>query len=201
MFFGKDKRPAQQKQHKPTPVQLGLWLSLTIASFVLVSSLAVIAQQKSPFSPAQATPVPLQWTEQPQSLPLSAYTMINQERIEIEVADTPDQQAMGLMFRTSLRNDRGMLFPFAPPRPVSFWMKNCLIPLDMVFIRSERVIAIVANVPPCRQDPCPSYGPKASVDQVLELAAGRAKSLGLTVGSSITILPMPDLPSANPPKP
>jgi uncharacterized protein len=133
----------------------------------------------------------------PQSLPLSAYTVINQQRIELEVAQTPEQQEIGLMFRPSLAPNRGMLFPFSPPRPVAFWMKNCLISLDMVFIRNERVIAISANVPPCRKDPCPSYGPaaRASVDHVLELAGGRAAQLGLKVGDSITITPISSPPA------
>jgi uncharacterized protein len=128
-----------------------------------------------------------------QQLPLTAYTVINSSRIELEVAQTPAQQEIGLMFRTSIANNRGMLFPFNPARPVGFWMKNCLMALDMVFIRSERVIDIRANVPPCRQDPCPSYGPKAPVDHVLELGAGRAASLGLQIGDPITIRPLTSL--------
>lgn len=122
-----------------------------------------------------------------QSLPVSATATMAGTKIQLEVAQTPEQQAMGLMYRTSLADDRGMLFVFNPPRPVGFWMKNTLIPLDMVFLRKGVVMDISANVPPCTTDPCPTYGPGRPVDQVIELRAGRAKELGLKVGDRVTI--------------
>jgi len=93
-----------------------------------------------------------------------------------------------LMYRTSLPGDRGMLFSFEPPRPVQFWMQDTLIPLDMVFMRDGEVKAIVANAQPCTSNPCPTYGPRReAVNQVIELAGGRAAALGLAVGDRITI--------------
>ena len=122
-----------------------------------------------------------------QVLPISARARIGDRTIELEVAKTPEQQAMGLMYRTSLADDRGMLFEFNPPRRVNFWMKNCLISLDMIFVRDGVVMAIQASAPPCTADPCPTYGPDTPVDRVIELRGGRAAELGVKVGSRIEI--------------
>jgi len=126
-----------------------------------------------------------------QQLPIEARAIVGDKTILLEVAKTPEQQEIGLMFRTELPGDRGMLFPFGQTRMARFWMKNTLIPLDMVFLREGEVLAIVANVPPCRQDPCPSYGPSLWVDAVLELPAGRSAQLGLKVGDRLAIAPIP----------
>ena len=111
------------------------------------------------------------------------------ERIGLEVAKTPQQQAIGLMFRTELPDDRGMLFPIAPARNVRFWMRNVQIELDMIFLREGVVQAIIPNVPPCLSDTCPNYGPDVPVDGVIELKGGRAAQLGLKVGDRIPNLP------------
>lgn len=122
-----------------------------------------------------------------QVLPITAEAIISGETIDLEVAKTAQEQALGLMYRTSLADDRGMLFPFNPPRPLRFWMKNCKIPLDMVFIRDAVVRAIVANAPPCTAAPCPTYGTDVPVNQVVELRGGRAAELGLEVGDRVSI--------------
>jgi len=123
-----------------------------------------------------------------QILPISAEVEIGNEQIQLEVARTPQEQAMGLMFRTSLPPDRGMLFPFEFARPVQFWMQNTLIPLDMVFLLDGEVKDIVASAPPCDRQPCPTYGPtNLRVNQVIELAGGRAAELGLQVGDRLDI--------------
>ena len=122
-----------------------------------------------------------------QLLPLSAQIKVADQVIQLEVAATPEQQEIGLMNRTHLAADRGMVFPFGTPRRVGFWMKNTLIPLDMVFLLKDKVQAISSNVPPCNADPCPIYGPNALVDQVIELRAGRAAELGLKQGDRITV--------------
>jgi len=126
---------------------------------------------------------------QAQYLPISAEAEINGQTIQLEVARTLQEQAKGLMYRPPLPDDRGMLFPFDPPRPVQFWMKNTPSPLDMVFLRDGEVQAIVTAAPPCEADPCPTYGPETSVaiDHVLELRSGRAAELGLTVGDRLEI--------------
>lgn len=133
-----------------------------------------------------------------QMLPITAQAEMAGTTIQLEVAQTAQQQSLGLMYRTSLADDRGMLFPFNPPRAVQFWMKNVAISLDMVFIHQGRVIAIAADVPPCAADPCPTYGPfRQLVDSVIELRGGRAAELGLAVGDSVVISPLAP-PGPNP---
>ena len=81
------------------------------------------------------------------------------------------------------RDDRGMIFPYDPPREVAFWMKNTLIPLDMIFIRADGTIAgIAANTVPLSLEPVPSVEP---VVAVLEIAGGRAAELGIKPGDRV----------------
>lgn len=102
----------------------------------------------------------------------------------VEVARTPEQQAQGLMFRQSLAPDRGMIFPYEAAQPASFWMKNTLIPLDIIFIRPDGTIARIAeNTVPLSLDPIPSLEP---VSAVLELAGGRARALGISEGDKVS---------------
>ncbi len=125
---------------------------------------------------------------QGQELPISAIaTLTNGNKIKLEVAKTPQQQAMGLMYRPALPDDRGMLFPFPSPQPVSFWMFNVPVPLDMVFLYKDEVKAITASAPPCKKTPCPTYGPSTPIDQVIELRSGRAAELGLKVKDKVRI--------------
>ncbi len=93
-----------------------------------------------------------------QKLPITAQaTVPNGSKIDLEVAQTPEQQQMGLMHRPALPDDRGMLFTFSQPQPVSFWMKNVPVPLDMVFLNKGVVKYIQAAAPPCSIEPCTTY--------------------------------------------
>lgn len=101
----------------------------------------------------------------------------------VEVVDTPAGRAQGLMFRTSLAPDAGMLFDFKESRPVSFWMQNTMIPLDMLFIRHDGTIAnIHVNAKPLDPTSIPSDGP---VEFVLEIAGGRSVELGIKAGDTV----------------
>jgi uncharacterized membrane protein (UPF0127 family) len=92
------------------------------------------------------------------------------------------------MFRSSISPDRGMLFIFPDVDVHSFWMKNTLIPLDILWIDESRtVVHVERNVPPCKADPCPSYPPKSAAKFVLELGAGQAAAHGLNVGDRLVI--------------
>jgi uncharacterized membrane protein (UPF0127 family) len=102
------------------------------------------------------------------------------QSITAEIAVTEAERARGLMFREKLLPDQGMLFVFEKEGTHAFWMKNTLIPLDMLWLdRDRRVVHIERNVPPCKADPCPSYGPVRPGLYVLELAAGAADRFGL----------------------
>jgi uncharacterized membrane protein (UPF0127 family) len=117
-------------------------------------------------------------------VPLIIHSASGEHRFTVEVAGTPEQQERGLMFRTSLAGDRGMIFPYDPPQEASFWMKNTLIPLDMVFIGADgRVVRVAANATPMSLDPIPSGAP---VSGVLELRGGRAAELGIRKGDLVT---------------
>lgn len=130
-------------------------------------------------------------TNQGQQLPISAVAVIPSGfNIELEVAKTPKQQEMGLMYRPALANNRGMLFEFPSPQPVRFWMKNVPVALDMVFLHKGVVQSVTAAAPPCTKEPCPTYGPDKLVDRVIELRAGRAAELKLKTGDRIEIKPL-----------
>ena len=102
----------------------------------------------------------------------------------VEVARTDEEQDRGLMFRTSLPADGGMIFPFQKPRIGSFWMKNTLIPLDMIFIRADGSIDRIAeNTIPESLEPVVSGG---EVSAVLELAGGTAARLGIDETAKVT---------------
>lgn len=101
----------------------------------------------------------------------------------VELARTTEQMAQGLMFRTRLAADAGMLFDLDPPRRVSMWMKNTLIPLDMLFIEANgRIAAIAAETTPRSLEP---IDPGMAVRAVLELSAGSAARLGIAPGDFV----------------
>jgi uncharacterized membrane protein (UPF0127 family) len=104
-------------------------------------------------------------------------------RFTVEVARSPQEQEQGLMNRQSLAPDRGMIFPYAPPQPVSFWMKNTYIPLDMVFIRPDNSIARIESAIPLNLEPVPSLEP---ISAVLEIPGGRAAELGIKAGDRVS---------------
>jgi uncharacterized membrane protein (UPF0127 family) len=112
----------------------------------------------------------------------------------LELATIPEDQAQGLMYRENLPDRTGMLFVFAgEPNPHHFWMKNTMIPLDIVWLNETgQVIFVSAETPPCKADPCPTYGPDAPVRRVLELAGGLAAKEGVVVGSVIELRDLPD---------
>ncbi len=106
-------------------------------------------------------------------------------RLDVEIARTSEQRSRGLMFRTSLEADSGMIFLYDSPRDVSMWMKDTILSLDMVFIAEDgRVTRIVANTTPMSEASIPSRGP---VRAVLELLAGAAKRLAIKPGDHVRL--------------
>jgi len=133
----------------------------------------------------------------PQILPIEARWCLEHRPslcIELEVADQPHEQRLGLMQRPALPPLRGMWFPARPSRPMRFWMHNTLAPLDMVFVRDGRVLDIASNVPVCRALPCSSYWADADgngradfADGVIEIGAGEAERLRIHAGHAVVI--------------
>ena len=97
------------------------------------------------------------------------YILVGEEKILVEVVDEPLEMQEGLMFREELCDNCGMIFVFGSEMEHSFWMKNTLIPLDMVFIDSNSVVVDVLHADPCYSDPCTHYVPKDKAQYVLEV--------------------------------
>lgn len=120
--------------------------------------------------------------------------------VKIEVASTQAEIERGLMYRTSLPAEAGMVFLFNPPRPVKFWMYHTLIPLDMLFVLNGRIVKICSDVPPCRSESpsdCPTYpeGSTLLASHVIELNAGYARHHGIKEGDTVSFeLPSPTAP-------
>jgi len=110
------------------------------------------------------------------------------ERFSVEVADDPDSQRLGLMFRESMPDDHGMLFIFDDETPRGFWMKNTKISLDILYFDADRrLVYLHQDVPPCTTPECPSYPSHHPSKYVLELNAGTAKRLGVEQGDVLEI--------------
>ena len=118
----------------------------------------------------------------PQS-PLVIDTVEKSHYFVVELADDGLEQQRGLMFRQTVLPDEGMLFDFKVDSDRAFWMRNTLVSLDMLFIRSDGTIhRIAANTTPLSYARVPSFGP---VSAVLELAGGRAEELGIAPGDTV----------------
>jgi len=121
--------------------------------------------------------------------PLQVRTDKGVSSFQVEIADSEMEREYGLMCRRSLAADRGMLFLFATATPQMFWMRNTLIPLDIIYIGADgRVVSISRNVQPLDESGAPSAGPAKFV---LEIAAGRAAQIGLLPGDRVLHRAMP----------
>ena len=115
---------------------------------------------------------------------LDIVTGTGRHHLDVEVMRTPAELERGLMFRRFMPEDRGMLFDFGVEEPVSFWMKNTYLPLDMIFIaRNGRVVGIKANAEPMSERVIPSGAPTYGV---LEVNAGTAARLGVKTGDNVS---------------
>jgi len=113
-------------------------------------------------------------------------TLPNGQKIRAEVELTEADMQKGMMFRDSLARDRGMLFLHEKPGYYPYWMFQCKISLDIIWMDSDhRIVEISANTPPCPAKPCPNYGGHRPARYVLELAGGEAQRQGLGSGQAI----------------
>jgi uncharacterized protein len=115
-------------------------------------------------------------------VPLTIRSRTGVHHFTVEVAATPEQQERGLMFRARVAGDRGMIFPYSPPQEVAFWMKNTLIPLDIIFIHADGTIARITKAEAMDLTPLPSGEPIAGV---LEIRSGRVAELGIKEGDRV----------------
>ena len=115
-------------------------------------------------------------------------TLPDGHTFRLEVVRTPEERARGYMFREKVDPGEGMLFLFPVNDFHSFWMKNCRVPLDLIWLtESLTVVHLEKEVPPCRRDPCPSYLPMRKARLVLEVRGGMAHKAGLKVGDPVRL--------------
>ena len=144
-----------------------------LLAFVLVVGLSACAFAQNVTGPQPTLP----------RSPLSIETANGPVNLTVELANTDIQRQTGMMFRRTMAANTGMLFDFGGEAYRAFWMKNTLIPLDMIFIRGDGTIAhIAANAVPLTEDSVPSTAP---VRAVLEIPGGRAAALGLAEGNAV----------------
>ncbi len=116
-------------------------------------------------------------------VPLAIHSGRKVHRYQVEVAQTAEQQAIGMMYRHQVPEATGMIFPMNPPRQASFWMRNTLVPLDLLFIGADgRIRNIIADAVPLSEAPLSSLGEVAAV---LELAGGEAARKGIKPGDRV----------------
>jgi hypothetical protein len=116
------------------------------------------------------------------------YVVLKGERFTVELADTREKQALGLMFRDSLADDHGMLFLFPGEAMRSFWMRNMRIPLDILYFDARlQLVSVAENAQPCRSQRCPPHPSAAPAMYVLELRAGKAAELGVRPGEALKL--------------
>ncbi|ATE63557.1 DUF192 domain-containing protein [Rhizorhabdus dicambivorans] len=149
----------------------------------LIGAAALLALAAGGCAPTQANSANGETGREAATVPLTIRTARGPIVYKVEVARTPQEQAKGLMYRTSLPGRGGMIFPMTPPRFASFWMKNTYIPLDMIFIRADGTIArIAANTVPENLTPVDSGEPVAAV---LEIVGGGAAANGIAEGDRV----------------
>jgi uncharacterized membrane protein (UPF0127 family) len=113
---------------------------------------------------------------------------VNDTPLQVELAETAAERQRGLMFRTHLPEDHGMLFIQPEAAPAAFWMKNTYIPLDILYFDSDgQLIELFTDVPPCTTPQCPIYASKTAVKYILEINAGSAQRLGLQPGAKLDL--------------
>ncbi len=146
---------------------------LVLAAATSLMAAAALAQ--APGDPKPAPPGPTD--------PLTIVSGDKSYSFKVELADTPQETELGLMYRKEVPKDGGMIFDFGQPRPTTMWMKNTLVPLDMLFLGPDgTVLAIAQNARPHSER---LIDPGVAVKGVLELAGGRTKELGIKPGDKV----------------
>ncbi len=163
---------------------------MRLMSTLIVTALALTAcssnaedRARSPIAAAKTAAPARHSLSGLEVVPLAVSRADRTHSFRVEVARTSAEQAKGLMFRMALGADEGMIFPMNPPRHASFWMRNTVIPLDIIYIGTDgRIANIWENTVPYSEEPLPSTG---LVKGVLELRGGRVKQLGIRPGDKV----------------
>ena len=116
------------------------------------------------------------------------YVVIKEQRFEVDVALTMKQQAQGLSYRESLGERSGMIFVYKNPTIPSFWMKDMNFPIDIIWIRENKVIGFVEGADPAGYSKFEIFKPESEIDMVLEVNSGVVKDLGIKIGEEIEVV-------------
>ena len=153
---------------------------LLLLLLLIIPACSPQAAEQAPATAAQPSVHPVSGLP---VIPLRITSLGKTHNFRVELARSPQEQAKGLMFRTEMGPDEGMIFPYDPPRVLSFWMKNTVLSLDLVFIGPDhKVINIAANAVPYSEDSILSNAPAIAT---LELNAGRAAALNIVPGAQV----------------
>lgn len=156
---------------------------LPFAIIIAAGLLAACSQQAAEQAPAASSSAA---SVHPESglevIPVTVTSSTGEHVFAAELAASDMEQARGLMFRTAMGADEGMIFPYDPPEPLSFWMRNTVLPLDIIFIGPDRRILNIAEGVPYNEVSVHSTGPASAV---LELNGGRAEELGIVPGDLV----------------
>ncbi|MGH2663243.1 MAG: DUF192 domain-containing protein [Actinomycetota bacterium] len=148
-------------------------------TFLVVLSLVACAQTAGGPRPKTESPVGSQPSPEGQVI---IDTGAEPVEVNVEIAETPEEQGRGLMGRTELDADAGMVFLVEQPVATSFWMKDTLIPLSIAFWDERGRIHTILDMEPCRSDPCTSYFPSQPWSGALEVNRGFFADNGVKVG-------------------
>jgi uncharacterized membrane protein (UPF0127 family) len=167
-------------------------------TLVLIAAALFTACSTQPEASNQVEPMPT-IPEQPKPSVEAAPTVTLGDgfSVKLELAVTPEEQMLGLMYRPKLPEDTGMLFIHDDYGYPPMWMKNTLIPLDLVFLdETGTIVDIAADTPPCVADPCPLYRPSKPALAVLELLGGTCENHGVVIGDRIEFANVSGYPRA-----
>jgi len=145
----------------------------------------VSEEQAASFSPAPAADLPAPSSDDSRES-FTLHTQKGSFPLTLEIADDDEERRLGLMNRTELSLDDGMLFVFPDEQPRRFWMKDTLIPLDILYLDSTlTVVSLVEGMRPCTGDPCSTYPSVKPASYALELQEGAIESYGVMVGDTL----------------
>ncbi|QPK62981.1 DUF192 domain-containing protein [Methylomonas sp. LL1] len=117
-------------------------------------------------------------------------TLAEDYRLDVEIVDTQTQRALGLMYRTQLAENQGMLFVYPDEAMRGVWMKNTLLALDVLFLSEDgRIVNMLHNLSPCAQTPCPAYSSETKARYMLEVNAGFIERHQLKIDQAVIIEP------------
>lgn len=134
---------------------------------------------------------------QAEKLPTTTVIVTPGVAVEAELAFNGETRSRGLMFRQSMPEDAGMLFIFPSLDQQGFWMKNTLIPLDLIWMNERKEIVYFLTALPCKKDPCESYMPMQKAKYVLEVNAGFVKKHKLQIGNRLEFTLPPGIEGTN----